>query len=78
MTAISIRLTNKFVDETDVLAHKLHMSRTEYIRHAIEEMNRLVAQNERKKRIANASLKTRAESMRVNREFSEIEHDPEN
>jgi len=39
-------------------------------------MNNETEKQERTKRLKNASLRVRKESMRVNAEFSEIEHDP--
>jgi len=47
------------------------------VRHAIERMNRQTHALLRAKRLAEASKKVRAESMRVNREFAAIEQDPD-
>lgn len=55
----------------------LRMSRAEYIRHAIEKMNREAEASVRAKRLAKASRRVRAESMRVNAEFAVIEREPD-
>lgn len=77
MSLISIRLPDKILHETDMLSKTIHVSRTEYIRSAIEHMNKDVAEKKRAERLKKASLRVRKESMKVNREFSKIEHDPE-
>ena len=51
--------------------------RAEYIRSAIERMNREVEARVRSERMARASRKVRKESMQVNAEFVAIERDPE-
>jgi hypothetical protein len=53
------------------------MSRAEYIRRAIERMNRDTRAQLRAKRLAEVSRKVREESMRVNAEFAAIEQDPD-
>jgi metal-responsive CopG/Arc/MetJ family transcriptional regulator len=78
MNTISLRLPNAAINETDKFAHKLNLSRTEYIRKAIILMNQQMKYTEKNQRMLDASLRTRKESMLVNKEFSEIEHDPEN
>jgi metal-responsive CopG/Arc/MetJ family transcriptional regulator len=77
MTVISIRLPNTLLHDLDGSAHVLHVPRAEYIRKAIEHMNEEVHNKERKKKLVQSSLRVRKGSMRVNKEFSEIEHDPE-
>lgn len=78
MTAISVRLSDKLVHDMDDNAKKLHISRTSYIREAIARYNLELAQKARHDRLMRLSKKVRASSVRVNKEFSEIEHDPEN
>jgi hypothetical protein len=51
--------------------------RAEYIRRAIERMNREAEARARAERMARASRKVRKESMRVNAEFARIERDPD-
>jgi Arc/MetJ-type ribon-helix-helix transcriptional regulator len=74
---ISIRLSDKLLTEMRSKARALHLSQTDYIRKAIERMNRKTKKNERKQRLIEASLRVREESLKVNAEFAEIEHDPE-
>lgn len=77
MSILSIRVKDTLVDQVKTYAKTLKMSQAEYVRHAIEQMNIHVSQQKRKQKLIHASLRTRAESKRVNTEFSDIEHDPE-
>lgn len=74
---ISIRLQDDLLREIKHNAHVLHLSQTDYIRKAIKSMNENIAKYERKKKLQEASLRVRKESMKINAEFNEIEHDPE-
>lgn len=47
----------------------------EYVRRAIEQMNRQTRARLRARRLADVSRKVREESMRVNAEFAAIERD---
>ena len=76
-TLVSIRVNDELLQAMKANAHRLHLSQTDYIRKAIENMNSKIERRERKKRLENASLRVRKESMTVNVEFSEIEHDPD-
>lgn len=78
MIAISLRLPDGLVHDLEKHARKLHLSKTSYIREAINKYNTALAAKERHDRLMQLSLKVRASSLRVNKEFSEIEHDPEN
>jgi len=73
---ISIRLNNEILQEMKARANLLHLSQTEYIRQAIERMNREAEGLERSERLKKASLRVRNESMKINAEFSEIDYDP--
>lgn len=75
MPVISIRLPEKLLHQLDQMAKLLHIQRTEYIRKAIEHMNTEIDKNARKEKLVQASLRVREESMRINKEFSDIEHD---
>ncbi len=77
MSVISLRLPDKLLHELDNRAQVLHIQRAEYIRKAIEHMNNDVLNKEREQAIIQASLKVRKDSLRINKEFSDIEHDPE-
>lgn len=75
MGAISLKLPE---DETSgQCAEALKLSRAEYIRRAIERMNRETRARLRAERIAQASRRVRKESLRVNAEFARIERDPD-
>lgn len=74
---VSFRINEGLLQAMKTHAQHLHLSQTDYIRRAIEHMNHETEKQERKKRLQTASLRVRADSMIINTEFSEIEHDPE-
>ncbi len=74
---VSIRLDDQLFQEMKAKANILHLSQTDYIRKAIEHMNNEIKMRERSQRLKQASLSVREESMKINAEFSEIDHDPE-
>ena len=76
MSALTVRLPNNVIDEVNSRAKKLHISRSEYIRKSIENMNEKLQQQERKDRLVRASKLVRKESMIVNSEFSKVEYEP--
>lgn len=75
MSIISLRLSNQLLSQLDSSAHILHIQRAEYIRRAIEYMNKEILNKERKNKLVQASLLVRENSMRINNEFSDIEDD---
>ena len=75
MEAISLKLPEQLLETSERCAGALRLSRAEYIRRALERMNREIEAGLRAKRLAEASKKVRQESMRVNAEFSRIEQD---
>ena len=77
MTTISLRLPDDLLREVEKRAGDLHVPRAEYVRRALERMNREVLQQRRRTRLMELSLRVREESMNVNAEFSEVEHEPE-
>ncbi len=77
MRTISLSLTDAVLARSGRCAEALAISRAEYIRRAIQAMNRETEAGLRADRLANASRKVRDESMRVNAEFEAIEHDPD-
>ena len=77
MKIISLNLPEDVLAASGEAANTLRLSRAAYIRKAIEKMNRETAAQLRAKKIAEASRKCRAESMRVNAEFSAIERNPD-
>ncbi len=76
MTLISIRLPEKILREVDILAQDNHLSRAAYMRMAIEQMNENIKNMKRRERLKAISLLVRKESIKVNKEFGEIEDDP--
>ncbi len=77
MRTISLSLTDAVLERSGRCAEALAISRAEYIRRAIQAMNRETEARLRTERLANASRKVRDESMRVNAEFEAIKHDPD-
>jgi len=74
---VSIRLQDELLQEMKANAATAHLTQTAYIRKAIERMNDVTRQRARSRRLKQASLRVRDESMKINAEFSQIEHDPE-
>jgi metal-responsive CopG/Arc/MetJ family transcriptional regulator len=77
MGVISVTLPDDLLEASDRYAKALGMSRAEYIRRAIERMNRDTHARLRAERLAEISKKVRAESLRVNEEFAAVERDPD-
>ncbi|MBI3978718.1 MAG: CopG family transcriptional regulator [Chloroflexi bacterium] len=77
MGAISLKLSDDLVQASSECARALHLSRAEYIRRAIERMNRETRAQLRSQRLAEVSRRVRDESMRVNAEFAAVEQDPD-
>jgi metal-responsive CopG/Arc/MetJ family transcriptional regulator len=75
--SIALKLPDELIEESGQLAGRLRVSRAEYIRMAIQRMNRKTRSRLRAERLAEVSQRVRGESMRVNAEFSAIEHDPD-
>ena len=77
MGAISLKLPEDVLEASRRCADTLHLSRAAYIRRAVERMNRQTQALVRARHLAEVSKKVRKESMRVNREFSAFERDPD-
>lgn len=77
MSGISLKLSDELLAESSRNAHRLRMSRSAYIRNAIEKANREAAARFRAERLARASRAVRGESMKVNAEFAAFERGPE-
>jgi predicted transcriptional regulator len=75
MIAISLKLSEALLEASGHCAQALRLTRAEYIRRALEEMNRETQARLRAGRLRDASRKVRGESMRVNAEFAAIERD---
>lgn len=76
MSALTVRLPDNVIDEVNNRAKKLHITRSEYIRKSIENMNKKLQQQERKDKFIRISKLVRKESMIVNSEFSKVEYEP--
>ncbi|MBS0272695.1 MAG: CopG family transcriptional regulator [Proteobacteria bacterium] len=76
MASVTVRLPENIVHKIDINAHTLHMTRSEYIKKAILDMNHEIQERERKRKLVKASQRVREESMRINAEFAPIENDP--
>ncbi len=77
MESISLKLPPDLLKTSDRCAKALGVPRAEYIRRALERMNREAEARARAERMARASRKVRRESMRVNAEFAATERDPD-
>jgi predicted transcriptional regulator len=77
MAAISLKLSDALVNASGDCARALSLTRAEYIRRAIEQMNQETRAQLRVRRLVEASHKVREESMLVNAEFAAIERDPD-
>jgi hypothetical protein len=75
MAAISLKIPEGLLEESGRYADALQLTRAEYIRRALEQMNRGTRARLRARRLRDASHKVRGESMRVNAEFAAIERD---
>jgi metal-responsive CopG/Arc/MetJ family transcriptional regulator len=75
MSAISLKLPADLLAAAGRCAEALQLTRAEYIRRAVEAMNRETRARTRARRLRDASHKVRGESMRVNAEFAAIERD---
>jgi hypothetical protein len=76
MGAISLKMSDDPVEASDECARALRLSRAEYMRRAIERMNRETRAELRARRLAEVSRRVRRMSMRVNAEFAAVERDP--
>jgi len=74
---ISLNLPEDLLEASTRYSTALRLTRAEYIRHAIEQMNRRIDADVRARRMRAASLKCREEDLKVNAEFAAIEHDIE-
>lgn len=75
MPAISLKLPERLLDAAGQCAAALRLTRAEYMRRALERMNRDTRAALRAERLQAASGRVRQDSMRVNAEFDAIERD---
>jgi hypothetical protein len=76
VAAISLKLPAGLLEASTDCAAAMRVTRAEYIRQALERMNRETQARLRAERLAEVSRRVRAESMRVNAEFAAFERDP--
>ncbi len=76
MALVSIRLSDELLKTLKMRAQMLQLSQTDYIRTAIEHMNYEAGKIERTQRLKEISLRVRKESMKINAQFSKVEHAP--
>jgi len=77
VTTISLHLPEELLAASRRYSAALRLSRAEYIRQAIERMNRGVDTQLRAKRMREAAVKCRKADLEANAEFAAIEHDIE-
>ena len=76
MSAISLKLPDDLLEASSRCAVALKLSRAAYIRRAVERMNRETQARLRAQRLADASRRVCAKSMKVNAEFAAVERAP--
>ena len=69
---VTVNLPDTLLSQTDKNAAMLHVKRSEYIRKALENMNKEVLKNEQYIRLQYLSKLVRGESMKINAEFEAI------
>jgi len=77
MPAISLKLPDELLHASSRCATALKLSRSAYIRRAVERMNRETRASIRARRLADVSRKVRRNSMKVNAEFAAFERAPD-
>ena len=73
---ITVNIPDNIITQADKNASILHIKRSEYIRKALENLNNQMSKNEKYARLLYLSNLVRDESMNINKEFEEIEHEP--
>lgn len=73
---ITVNIPDNIITQADKNASILHIKRSEYIRKALETLNFQISKNEKYERLLYLSNLVRDESMNINKEFEEIEHEP--
>lgn len=77
MGTISLKLPDALLSASTRVAEAMGLTRSEYIRRAIAEMNRRTEAELRARRLGELSRRVRDESARVNAEFAVVERDPD-
>jgi len=77
MNTISVRLPEQLLNEADERAKELRIPRAEYVRKALEYLNKEIGAQRRRVHLMKVSQRVREESMKVSAEFDEVDNDPE-
>ena len=77
MSTLTVRLPDQLMGEVEKISKSQKLSRAGYVRKALESMNKEILAAQRRERLANASLRVRDESMKINAEFDATENAPE-
>lgn len=70
---LSVRLPDQLIKDIEIFCHELNLSRNEYIKRSIIQMNQDIIRHKKQDHLKKLSLKVRQESMIVNQEFEEID-----
>ncbi|RLL49698.1 CopG family transcriptional regulator [Mariprofundus sp. EBB-1] len=74
MATISLRIPDALLAEVTLHSKQMHIPRTEYIRKSLISMNHQADLELRRKRLMQASIRVRKESMAINNEFDAMEY----
>ena len=77
MKSISLNLPEETLDAAGRYSATLRLPRAEYIRRAVDRMNRHVEADLRARRMRRAAEKCREEDMKINAEFAAVDPDIE-
>lgn len=69
MSMVSVRLPDTLLEEVDAFASEMKMPRAEYMRLALETLNREMLARKRGERLKTLSMRLREESMKANAEL---------
>ena len=75
MKTICLNLPDELLEASARYSAALNLARAEYIRQAIERMNRQIEAQQRAARMQRAVGKCKAADLKVNAEFTAVEHD---
>ena len=75
MPTLTIRLPDAVLNEVNIKAKSLHISKNAYVHRALDMFNKNLNAKIKREKLIKASHKVRANSMEINNEFSIIEND---
>ncbi|MBS4096955.1 MAG: ribbon-helix-helix domain-containing protein [Sulfuricella sp.] len=73
MSMVSVRLPDALLEQVNAFSREMDIPRAEYVRLALEAMNREMLEKRRRERLKALSLRVREESMKVNAEFDGLD-----